>query len=138
MPEFIQKWISAEVLKHPAVFLAGIVCMGIIIGSFNPFVMADDFSKFQVNANQRLVKLERAVCTVQYTTEKNALEAQSRAVATEIFQLERLDRAGEATERDISRMNNLRTDASNLDLRLRTLVQTTDCDDESLVEQGSK
>jgi hypothetical protein len=130
VPEFIPQWLSKEALKHPAFFLTCIVLFGVVTGSvWNPFVMADDFTNFQRAANTRLGKLEFGVCTVQFTTERNGLESQARAVSTEIFQLERLVAAQEATPRDLERMDDLRTDLAHLERELQILVQGDRCID---------
>lgn len=130
MPEFFQRWMTQEVYKHPGVFLSGILIAAVVGGmSLNPFVMAEDFRDFRSGTNDRLGKLEAGVCQLQFTTDRNALETQARAVSTEIFQLERLEKAGEATDRDRARLYNLRNDAENLKTRLNVLMRDTDCPD---------
>jgi hypothetical protein len=119
VPSFMQDWLEKEAYKHPVFFLVAIISMGMMGGMwFNPFVMADDFHSFQENSEQRLGKLEVAVCTVQNTIEKTSLEAQLRDVSTEIFQLERIVSAHEATPRDIDRLDDLRNEKEALDRRI--------------------
>jgi hypothetical protein len=127
LQELVQKWISREAMKHPAVFLAGIVSFGAVLGMFNPFVMAGDFERFQTVAEGRLGKLEVAVCTVQNTIEQTSLEAQLRDVSTEIFQLERIVAANEDTLRDIDRLDDLRNVQDQLKTRLEQYLDRPEC-----------
>lgn len=130
IPDFLPKLLSSEAMKHPLFVICCIVSLGFGAGSiFNPFVLADDFTTFQVRANDRLGKLEIAVCTVQFTTERNGLESQVRAVSTEIFQLERIIAASEGSPRDVKRLDDLKTDLGQLERALDLLLNSTHCAD---------
>jgi hypothetical protein len=126
--KIVQRWMSEEAYKHPAVFLLGIISLGLTGGVvFNPFVMAGDFERFQLTAEQRLGKLETAVCTVQNTIEQTSLEAQIRDVSTEIFQLERIVATEESRPRDTDRLDDLRNERDTLNTRMQQYLDRPDC-----------
>lgn len=128
IPTFLQDWLEKEAYKHPAFFMVAIISFGAVGGVwFNPFVVASDFQAYQQTTGSRLSKLEVAVCTVQDTIEKTSLESQMRDVSTEIFQLERIVAAQDATERDKDRLDDLRNDMKELDTRMEEYLRRREC-----------
>ena len=124
----LDKWLEKEFHKHPLFAIFCVVLAGSSAGvAFNPFVMAEDFATFQSEANGRLGSIESDLSCLQYSTDRNALNSELRAVNSEIFQLTRLVESGTATERDLERLDDLRTDKESLDLDLSTLVNGPHC-----------
>lgn len=135
MLDLIAKIFQKEALQHPLFFLLCFVAAGVLGGlTFNPFVMAETFDEYQeatraelADFRRRLGGLESGVCGLQYSTQKSSLEQAVRATESEIFQLERVEAAQEATARDLSRLDFLRTEKGRLSRELQELQRRANC-----------
>lgn len=145
LTKFFVNLMEAEAQRSPGLVL--VVCalvlisVGLLLGG-NPIAMAADVKDFRESSlafqertkseldgvKSRLRKVEVAVCENTKTTRKSSLEQSIRAAESEIFQLERLEKAGEARERDLTRLTNVQTDRARMVRELEDLRRKKDCD----------
>lgn len=131
---FIEKWITKELIRHPAtVFFGAVIGAGAIGVSANPFVLAVEYTDFRMEVSQKILSLgsdvnsvaeqveqmDTQLCELRLSTQVSALEQQISSTESEVYQLERLESSGEALPRDTQRLDNLRTRYGKLKRSLR-------------------
>ena len=142
MLNFFSQLLEKEAYRHPLTFVLCLISAGFAWGMLaNPFAMASDLEVFQeeTRTEQRKTRdemekmsirmggVEAGLCGVQYTLEKNGLESALRDAATGISQLERAEEAGEATARDIKRLDELRSEQNLVQRELQILERRVNC-----------
>ncbi len=107
--------IGDTIRNHPALFIFSAAVAGsIIFFSYSTFALKGDLINARQQMTQRLVALE-------LKADVRDVESQIRSFESEIFELERIERAQEATRRDLRRLYDLKNKHRKLERGLDRL-----------------
>ena len=105
----VESVITDTIKHHPALFIfVAAMVIGVLYFSYSTFALKADLKAVEVRIAARLVLLE-------INAEKRDVDAQIRALDAEVFELERIEKAQQATRRDMQRLWELKRKATRLD-----------------------
>ncbi len=81
----------------------------------------------QTQVDGRFGKLEERICSLESTVEQRYAEGQLHNLESEIFALERIANAKEATPRDMARLDKLRSELGDVQRALAQMTRTYQC-----------
>ena len=100
-----------ESLKQNPVLVVLFIALDLMVISLSFQVFAEDVQvEMQINSiHGRLDQHDRQFTILTNRIELSSLQQQITSIESEIFQLDRLDRSGEANDRDLNRLDSLRS-----------------------------
>ena len=105
----IESVITDTIKHHPAVFIFALaMAAGLLYFSYSTFALKADLNAVELRIAARLMVLE-------IQADKRDTEMQIRALDTEMFDLERIEKAQQATRRDMQRLWQLRKTSKRLE-----------------------